>query len=296
MSFLRIGNKGMSVHTIAKKVRISEAELKRIVQAADDGYSWALSRMQNLEESGFTPEDYHAVRLAIYTPLAKNGDSNAQCWLGLIADDFETSKSWYEKAAANGNTKAMKYLALDYYQRSDSENEIYWYRQAAEHGDPEGMYFLALEYRTGQSLDKNVDIAHDLLEKSAELGFPKAYAKLSEIYGYLFEEKKDDKKFLYYCRQAICSQDRDAAATAAQQLAYYYGGSIYFGREANDHTDVQRAMYWFHQAYFFDPDDYTRDRITEFSDKSGYVVSEEKFDKWLDENESQNFSYLPRYI
>ncbi len=293
MGLFNIFSKPASIRSIAKKLRISEPELMRIIKAADEGYSWANARLSNLEESGFTPEDYHAVRLAIYLPAANSGDPDSQCWMGLISDDFETSRIWYEKAAAQGYTKAMMRLAIEYYTRSEPENEVYWYRQAAEHGDPEGMYFLASEYRTGSTIEKDKDAALKLLQKSAELGFEKAYGRLSEIYGY-YNEEHDDSKLLEYCCKAIKAQDREVASTGAFQLALYYGGSVYFGRETNNHTDIRRAMYWFHQAYFFNMDDSVKVSISEFASKSGYIVSEDEYEAWLEENESDDFSLLPQ--
>ncbi|GBB99141.1 hypothetical protein RclHR1_03430002 [Rhizophagus clarus] len=68
--------------------------------------------------------------------------------------DLEKAFCWYQKAAENGNAKAMFNLALCYENGEgtevDLEKAFCWYQKAAENGDTNAMFILSLCYENGE--------------------------------------------------------------------------------------------------------------------------------------------------
>jgi TPR repeat protein len=88
------------------------------------------------------------VALPILRRLARQGDAEAQYWLGAIYDD---RSSW------NGDV-------------SDACEAVKWYRRAANKGDAEARYYLGLMYFNGRGVTRDYGEAAKWFLKSAEQG------------------------------------------------------------------------------------------------------------------------------
>ncbi len=88
--------------------------------------------------------------------LAQQGDSEAQCDLGLcyyngegVRQDYERAAYWWSKAAKQGHVDSMNNLGLCYDYGHGVEKSkaqaIYWYKKAAEHGSKESQDNLRSE-------------------------------------------------------------------------------------------------------------------------------------------------------
>jgi uncharacterized protein len=117
-------------------------------------------------ESAFRRGDY-ATSLRMFHFLAKQGDTDAQCWLGLMyaygcgVERNETEAvEWYRRAAEQGHVRAQCNLGLMYaYGRGvvqDDREAIQWLRKAAEQGNDVAQYHLELLYlEPGNNLIKH---------------------------------------------------------------------------------------------------------------------------------------------
>jgi localization factor PodJL len=91
-----------------------------------------------------------------------------------VPRDMAASRSWTEKAAIGGNTKAMHDLAV-FYAEGDAGSQSYaaaveWFRQASDHGLVDSQYNLAVLYEQGLGLTQDKDEAAYWFEVSGRAG------------------------------------------------------------------------------------------------------------------------------
>lgn len=116
---------------------------------------------------------------------AGNGDSEAQYDVGTmyqngrgVAPDRNKAVEWYQKAAAQNNTRAASRLKLM------TENEARFGKTLAQagKGDAESLYDLGNMYMMGVGADINYGKAIQAFEQSANQGNDKAAYKLGLMY------------------------------------------------------------------------------------------------------------------
>jgi TPR repeat protein len=104
-----------------------------------------------------------ATALRLWTPLAEQGDADAQNNLGLmydkgqgVAQDYKTAVKWYTLAAEQGNAKVQTILGVMYAQgqgvSQDYKTAVKWYTLAAEQGVAQAQYLLGMMYHLGQGV------------------------------------------------------------------------------------------------------------------------------------------------
>ncbi len=109
-----------------------------------------------------------------------------------IANDLEAADAseaeiakWYQKAAKNGEPKAMLMLArqakIGQSMKRSDEEAFSWYKKAADAGDPEGQYETGLAYARGQGTAKDLDKARFWLKKAQAGGYVLALDVLKTI-------------------------------------------------------------------------------------------------------------------
>jgi uncharacterized protein len=122
--------------------------------------SWGADFQKGLEaaERG----DY-ATALREWTPLAKQGDADAQINLGLIYDkghgvqqDYKAAAKWYRLAAEQEDADAQNNLGVRYSKgqgvTQDHKTAVKWFRLAAEQGDAKAQNNLGVMYDHGQGV------------------------------------------------------------------------------------------------------------------------------------------------
>lgn len=135
----------------------------------------------------------YALALAELQPLAEQGDSDAQAYLGGmyrrgqgVEQDYRKAFEWYEKAAESGDVVSLSTLgwmyesgrgvgknyarAADAYERASSQNYAY-----AQHR-------LGVLYQYGSGVPKDYKAAVDLYTKSADRGYADAQFDLGRLY------------------------------------------------------------------------------------------------------------------
>ncbi len=87
--------------------------------------------------------------------------------------DASRARVWYERAAAQGNVKAMHNLAVLAAARSpkgDYEGAVRWFNAAADYGLADSQYNLAVLYENGMGVTKNMQQAYKWLLLAAKSG------------------------------------------------------------------------------------------------------------------------------
>ncbi|PKC17062.1 HCP-like protein [Rhizophagus irregularis] len=126
--------------------------------------------------------------------------------------DLEKSFYWNQKAAENGDEKALFNLALSYNNGEGTEKNLekafYWYQKAAENGyDVKTMVNLAICYQNGKGTEKNLEKAFYWYQKAAEYGDEKAMFNLAICYKNGEGTEKNLEKAFYW-RQKVAESDK----------------------------------------------------------------------------------------
>ncbi|MES1927019.1 SH3 domain-containing protein [Salinisphaera sp. T31B1] len=125
-------------------------------------------------------------------PLAEQGNANAQYNMGVLYDEgygveqnYDTARSWYEKAAAQNYAKAEHNLGIMYQAghgvSADPDQAAQWFKRAAEHGEPAAQNNLAVMYVRGQGVPQDLVEAARWAARAASAGNQSAITNLPEI-------------------------------------------------------------------------------------------------------------------
>jgi TPR repeat protein len=126
-----------------------------------------------------------AAALRLWTPLAEQGDANAQLLLGSIyqkgdgvAQDYNTAVKWYTLSAEQGNISAQVNLGVMYDQgqgvAQDYKTAVKWFTLAAEQGIVLAQSILGVSYADGKGVAQDYVKAHMWLNIAAIDGYAQA--------------------------------------------------------------------------------------------------------------------------
>ena len=128
--------------------------------------------------------------LALWLPLAEQGDMHAQSNLGFMyeygqgtARDEQQAAYWYRQSARNGLAVAQFNLALMYANgggiRKDPLRAAYWFRQAAEQGLADAQYQLSEHLQQYMGVPRNSAAVRGWLTRAAQQGQNEAQTALA---------------------------------------------------------------------------------------------------------------------
>ena len=136
----------------------------RYAQSGNGGKPDEAARWLALAASaGLAPAQY---RLAV---LYERGDG--------VAKDIGIAKSWYQRAAEQGNVKAMHNLAVAVSRESGSADYALaakWYREAASHGLADSQFNLGVLAEHGLGMEKDLSAAYHWFALAASTNDPEA--------------------------------------------------------------------------------------------------------------------------
>jgi localization factor PodJL len=101
-----------------------------------------------------------------------------------VAADPSRAPVWDERAAAQGNVKAMHNLAVISASRSpkgDYEGAVRWFNAAADHGLADSQYNLAVLYENGMGVAKDMRQAYKWLLLAAKAGDKDSAGRLDAL-------------------------------------------------------------------------------------------------------------------
>lgn len=228
-----------SVHTDqSSKVEHSEEAIHDTEQEEDN--------LSLLEKAGrYAEAEDYVKALEIFHYLAKQGNAEAQCKLGLcyyngygVEEDLAEAVGWFRKAAEQGNADAQNLLGLCYDNGEGVDHNpieaFKWYGKAAEQGLAVAQYNLGNCYADGNGVKKNVKKAAKWFQKAAEQGNADAQNLLGHCYDNGEGVWKNATEAVKWYRMAA-EQGNDWGQYNLG-ISYYYGYGIY--------QDVSIAEYW----------------------------------------------------
>jgi TPR repeat protein len=119
--------------------------------------------LQSAAQSGFAPAQHHLAKLY---ESGEGAPANAAL-----------ARAWTERAAANGNVRAMHDLGVYYAQSEDSASAFRWFRQAAEFGHADSQYNLGVLYHDGAGVSADLGEALFWFHVAATQGDAEAQAR-----------------------------------------------------------------------------------------------------------------------
>ncbi|ORY03537.1 HCP-like protein [Basidiobolus meristosporus CBS 931.73] len=192
--------------------------IRRLQKSGDPEATYILGTWVENGLYGFSPNPYKA--FALYNKSSKLGFVKAIHKVAIYHEarkEYSKAQQFFLKAASQGSTSANYRLAKAYMHgelklKPNINQGILYLTRAVNSNDslecPEASYIYGL-ILTGaytqvdvSSIPKDVGMAHDLIEKAAELGYTPALYKLG--YSYEFGElgyKIDPAKSIFYYKQ-----------------------------------------------------------------------------------------------
>ena len=250
------------------------------------------------------------ISIIIYEAAAKRGDKQAQYWMGqsLQHIDPQASLKWLMGLAHQGDTKAMKTLALGYCSvgayGENPEKELYWYLEAGKLGDAEAQYCVGREY----VIKKDFESAWEWYAKASEQGYTKGTIGLADLLikkGERYVEEID-QKYHYDFANALYQQEREQAkikcgetCVEAENLLfdildgeYYYEdaakaldmlGDLYrYNRFYDSAPKYELAVQYYYMATLFDEEDdlISKSKMERLIEQQKLEIPQSQFDEW----------------
>lgn len=300
-------------------------EIYEIIEAADKDDPNAIERLDKMFDNGLTSERHNALRKKLYMQKAQNGDPNAQYWMGFLCQFIDRNPtqalSWYNRAAENGNTEAMRALSngFGYMNESESYPDISfgfneqkskdWLLKAANAGDGKAQLDLGFNCEMNDDYDGAIKWYVKATTSKYCLVRVKAYWNLGLIYGNDFSPRFDREMEKKMYIQAL-EQKQNAYGNVsvndiseAEYRAYHWSDiSDEFSKAANclaslfkneydlkgNSQSLKRAAYCYSISYGADPDDSTFDKLRNLP----YHISEGQWNQWTNDGRNCWF-HLP---
>ena len=150
--------------------------------------------------------DYQAA-LHEWTPLAEQGDKEAQFNLGLIYEhgkgveqDYKTAAQWYRLAANQGLAHAQNNLgAMHEHGKGVTQNDqlaFYWYERAAEQALADAEFNLSIRYKKGAGVKQDHKKAAEWRQRAVEQRHAAAQSSLGLMYA-IGEGVPEDMAYAY---------------------------------------------------------------------------------------------------
>ncbi len=146
--------------------------------------------MENARNAYFEGDFLSA--LAIWRPLAEQGDARAQNNLGILfrngeglVQDFEQARAWLLRSAAQGHAQAQYSLGVMYdfgYGVPQNYPEaLRWYQQAAALGNVDAQYSLGVFHAEGRGVSQSLPEAARWYAQAAQRGHANAQNILARM-------------------------------------------------------------------------------------------------------------------
>ena len=188
-------------------------------------------------KSAFTQKDPKAVQL--FLPIASKGNADAQFYLGFIFDEGLPSL----RIGNSISGSARLGVAIDYVEASK------WYKLSADQGHAEAAGNLAQLYYEGRGVQKNLQVAQNLLRQGAEKGDPGSQWNLGVAY-FKGDFQKDYAQALYWFK-ALIDNNRISLARNHEPLmsnkasALGFIGLIYENGGFGVVKNIAEAVQWY---------------------------------------------------
>ena len=131
--------------------------------------------------------DYSAA-VAIWRPLAEQGDADAQFNLGQayrlgrgVPIDLGAAQLWFDRAAAKGHVDAQTTLGLLLFQNGNHTGALRWLKAASDKGEPRAMLVYGTALFNGDSVPQDPVQGYAYISRSAAQGLQAAKETLAQL-------------------------------------------------------------------------------------------------------------------
>jgi cell division septation protein DedD len=130
----------------------------------------------------------YASAVAIWRPLADQGDADAQFNLGQayrlgrgVNISLSVAQTWFQRAATNGHVDAQTTLGLLLFQNGDQAGGLKWLKQAAEQGEPRALLVYGTALYNGDGVPQDRVLGYAYVSRAAASGLGPAKETLSQL-------------------------------------------------------------------------------------------------------------------
>lgn len=130
----------------------------------------------------------YAAAVAIWRPLAKEGDADAEFDLGQayrlgrgVPVDLAQAQLWLEEAADAGHLDAQTTLGLLLFDSGNRSGAMRWLKKAAERGEPRAMLVYGTALFNGDGVPKDPLAAYAYVSRAAAQGLQPAKQTLADM-------------------------------------------------------------------------------------------------------------------
>lgn len=163
----------------------------------------------------------YAAAVAIWRPLAENGDADAQFNLGQayrlgrgVKIDLASAKDWLERAALQDHVDAQATLGLLLFGSGNQAEGTRWLKQAAEKGEARAMLIYGTALFNGDGVPQDRVLGYAYVSRSSAQGLGPAKATLAQMDEVM--PLADRKKGLAIAMQKAKSQAKAPTKPRAQ--------------------------------------------------------------------------------
>jgi TPR repeat protein len=126
--------------------------------------------------------------VAIWRPLAENGDADAQFNLGQayrlgrgVPTNLAAAKTWFERSANQGHVDAETTLGLLLFQNNDQSEGLKWLKKASQKGEPRAMLVYGTALVNGDSVTQDPVLGYAYVSRAAAQGLGPAKETLAQL-------------------------------------------------------------------------------------------------------------------
>src|SRR3954453_20141399 len=126
--------------------------------------------------------------VAIWRPLAENGDADAAFNLGQayrlgrgVPTNLALAKSWFERAARQNHVDAQTTLGLLLFQNGDQAEGLKWLKAAAEQGEARALLVYGTALFNGDGVTQDQVLGYAYVSRAAAQGLAPAKETLAQL-------------------------------------------------------------------------------------------------------------------
>lgn len=130
----------------------------------------------------------YAAAVAIWRPLAENGDADAAFNLGQayrlgrgVPLNLGAAQSWFERAARKGHVDAATTLGLMLFENGNQTGGLRWLREAAQKGDPRALLVYGTALFNGDGIPRDPVLGYAYVSRAAAQGLQPARDTLAQL-------------------------------------------------------------------------------------------------------------------
>lgn len=161
----------------------------------------------------------YGTAVAIWKPLAAQGDSDAQFNLGQayrlgrgVPLDLGAAQMWFQRAASSGHLDAETTLGLLLFENGNHTEGLKWLRRAADQGEPRALLVYGTALYNGDGVPQDKELGYAFISHAAGQGLAAAKDTLAQLDQLMPADQRQKAAML---ARSIASRPPEKVATTA---------------------------------------------------------------------------------